>query len=276
MLSLQSAPKVPSTQPSSKDSGKYVDASFALKSMCFPCFLWPSLSLFCFCFCFLFCLFPLCPRGAGRPPSSLSPKHFRQGSHRSTVSPLISIPQRIHQMAANHLNITNSVLYSYEYWEVADNLAKENKGRAGFFFFPSQLYWYLGFQLFYKIFLFIPEFFNYLNTLSGPLTLHSSIPHVVQYTRQALQWIRISAKLNWQGWDLPDWLTGLPGQTWEEGNFGNQRGRWEAFLLDGPWNGQSWIIPPGWQGPSGLQRTLKKYSNFSQIKKWTVLFSLDH
>lgn len=46
------------------------------------------------------------------------------------------------------------------------------------------------------MFLFIPEFFNYLNTLSGPLTLHSSVPHVVQYTRQALQWIRISAKLN--------------------------------------------------------------------------------
>lgn len=31
-------------------------------------------------------------------------------------------------MAANHLNITNSVLYSYEYWEVADTMAKENKG----------------------------------------------------------------------------------------------------------------------------------------------------
>lgn len=31
-------------------------------------------------------------------------------------------------MAANHLTITNSVLYSYDYWEVADNLAKENKG----------------------------------------------------------------------------------------------------------------------------------------------------
>lgn len=75
---------------------------------------------------------PSCPRGAGRPPSSLSPKHFRQGSHRSNSAPLISIPQRIHQMAANHLNITNSVLYSYEYWEVADNLAKENKGRAVF------------------------------------------------------------------------------------------------------------------------------------------------
>lgn len=104
------------------------------------------------------------------PPPQLSPnsKHTSRGSHGgSSSSSLISIPHRIHQMAANHLNITNSVLYSYEYWEVADNLAKENK-----------------------------EFFNYLNTLSGPLTLHSSIAHAVQYTRQALQWIRISAKLN--------------------------------------------------------------------------------
>lgn len=45
-------------------------------------------------------------------------------------------------------------------------------------------------------FFFFIEFFNYLNTLSGPLTLHSTIAHTVQYTRQALQWIRISAKLN--------------------------------------------------------------------------------
>ncbi|XP_041662224.1 AF4/FMR2 family member 3 isoform X2 [Cheilinus undulatus] len=111
-----------------------------------------------------------CGKGTGGPPSSLSPnaKQVGQGSHGGSNFPShISIPQRIHQMAANHLNITNSVLYSYEYWEVADNLAKENM-----------------------------EFFNYLNTLSGPLTLHSSIAHTVQYTRQALQWIRISAKLN--------------------------------------------------------------------------------
>ncbi|KAK5611306.1 hypothetical protein CRENBAI_018825 [Crenichthys baileyi] len=109
-------------------------------------------------------------KGTTGLPSSLSPtaKHHRRGSNGgSSAASLISIPQRIHQMAANHLTITNSVLYSYEYWEVADNLAKENK-----------------------------EFFNYLNTLSGPLTLHSSIAHAVQYTRQALQWIRISAKLN--------------------------------------------------------------------------------
>lgn len=90
------------------------------------------------------------------------------GSHTGkSPSTVISIPHRIHQMAANHLNITNSVLYSYEYWEVADTLAKENK-----------------------------EFFNYLNTLTGPLTLHSSMAHIVQYTRQGLQWIRISANLS--------------------------------------------------------------------------------
>lgn len=127
---FKSSPKVPSTPPCWSDSGK----------------------------------------STGGPPSSLSPnaKHLGQGAQEGSAFPsLISIPQRIHQMAANHLNITNSVLYSYEYWEVADNLAKENK-----------------------------EFFNYLNTLSGPLTLHSSIAHAVQYTRQALQWIRISAKLN--------------------------------------------------------------------------------
>ncbi|XP_072300853.1 uncharacterized protein aff3 isoform X2 [Eucyclogobius newberryi] len=115
-----------------------------------------------------------CWNGSGKSPgghpTSLSPnaKNRSWSSHGgNTSSSFINIPHRIHQMAANHLNITNSVLYSYEYWEVADNLAKENI-----------------------------EFFNYLNTLSGPLTLHSSIAHAVQYTRQALQWIRISAKLN--------------------------------------------------------------------------------
>ncbi|XP_055086392.1 AF4/FMR2 family member 3 [Periophthalmus magnuspinnatus] len=114
-----------------------------------------------------------CWNGSGKSPGghplSLSPnaKNRSWSSHGGNSSSFINIPHRIHQMAANHLNITNSVLYSYEYWEVADNLAKDNI-----------------------------EFFNYLNTLSGPLTLHSSIAHAVQYTRQALQWIRISAKLN--------------------------------------------------------------------------------
>lgn len=50
--------------------------------------------------------------------------------HANALSPstIISIPQRIHQMAANHVSITNSILHSYDYWEMADNLAKENRG----------------------------------------------------------------------------------------------------------------------------------------------------
>ncbi|KPP71687.1 hypothetical protein Z043_109374 [Scleropages formosus] len=103
-------------------------------------------------------------KSTGTSPSPLNPLGPQCGS---SPSALVTIPQRIHQMAANHLNITNSVLYSYEYWELADSLARENK-----------------------------EFFSYLNTLMGPLTLHSSVQHVVQYTRQALQWIRISANLS--------------------------------------------------------------------------------
>lgn len=109
-------------------------------------------------FCILLC-FSSSPRGAEGPPSSLSSKYFRQGSHRTNVSPVISIPQRIHQMAANHLTITNSVLYSYEYWEVADNLAKENKGRG---ISLGQLHWYLRFQLFYYILLFHCRVFQLL------------------------------------------------------------------------------------------------------------------
>ncbi|KAA0715852.1 AF4/FMR2 family member 3 [Triplophysa tibetana] len=101
------------------------------------------------------------------PPASICSVNIMGPHIASSPSNVISIPHRIHQMAANHLNITNSVLYSYEYWEVADTLAKENK-----------------------------EFFNYLNTLTGPLTLHSSMAHIVQYTRQGLQWIRISANLS--------------------------------------------------------------------------------
>ncbi|XP_044141967.1 AF4/FMR2 family member 3 [Bufo gargarizans] len=83
----------------------------------------------------------------------------------SSSSSIISIPQRIHQMAANHVSITNSILHSYDYWEIADNLAKENT-----------------------------EFFNELDSLVGLITLHSSMEHLVQYTRQGLSWIRHSSR----------------------------------------------------------------------------------
>ncbi|XP_067890521.1 AF4/FMR2 family member 3 [Heterodontus francisci] len=92
------------------------------------------------------------------------------GSHRScssnsgsSPSSTINIPQRIHQLAANHVNITNSILYSYDYWEMADKLTKENK-----------------------------EFFHDLDAQMEPITLHSSMTHLVRYTQQGLYWIRIS------------------------------------------------------------------------------------
>ncbi|OPJ66744.1 AF4/FMR2 family member 3 isoform A [Patagioenas fasciata monilis] len=112
-------------------------------------------------------------KSTGTPsPMSPSPSPVSSvGSQGSTgapsPSPIISIPQRIHQMAANHVSITNSILHSYDYWEMADNLAKENR-----------------------------DFFNDLDALMGPITLHSSMEHLVQYTQQGLHWVRSSAHLS--------------------------------------------------------------------------------
>ncbi|XP_060625753.2 AF4/FMR2 family member 3 isoform X2 [Anolis sagrei] len=107
-------------------------------------------------------------------PSPISPSPSpvsSVGSQGSTGAPspssIVSIPQRIHQMAANHVSITNSILHSYDYWEMADNLAKENQ-----------------------------DFFNDLDALMGPVTLHSSMDHLVQYTQQGLLWIRSSAQFS--------------------------------------------------------------------------------
>lgn len=81
---------------------------------------------------------PSSPSRSTGTPSPMSPNPSptssvgSQGSlsNASTLSPstIVSIPQRIHQMAANHVSITNSILHSYDYWEMADNLAKENRG----------------------------------------------------------------------------------------------------------------------------------------------------
>ncbi|XP_026522743.1 AF4/FMR2 family member 3 [Notechis scutatus] len=104
-------------------------------------------------------------------PSPISPSLSPLSSVGSTGAPspssIISIPHRIHQMAANHVSITNSILHSYDYWEMADNLAKENQ-----------------------------DFFNDLDALMGAITLHSSMEHLVQYTQQGLDWIRCSAQLS--------------------------------------------------------------------------------
>ncbi|NXO40573.1 AFF2 protein, partial [Locustella ochotensis] len=88
------------------------------------------------------------------------------GTAGSSSAGTITIPQRIHHMAASHVNITNNVLRSYEHWDMADKLAKENK-----------------------------EFFVDLDSVMGPLTQHSSMTNLVRYVRQGLHWLRIEAHL---------------------------------------------------------------------------------
>uniref|UniRef100_A0A8C5X5X1 AF4/FMR2 family member 2 n=1 Tax=Malurus cyaneus samueli TaxID=2593467 RepID=A0A8C5X5X1_9PASS len=88
------------------------------------------------------------------------------GTAGSSSAGTITIPQRIHHMAASHVNITNNVLRSYEHWDMADKLTKENK-----------------------------EFFVDLDSVMGPLTQHSSMTNLVRYVRQGLHWLRIEAHL---------------------------------------------------------------------------------
>ncbi|ETE65512.1 AF4/FMR2 family member 3, partial [Ophiophagus hannah] len=106
------------------------------------------------------CLALLCTGTPSPISPSLSPLSSVGSTGAPSPSSIISIPQRIHQMAANHVSITNSILHSYDYWEMADNLAKENQ-----------------------------DFFNDLDALMGAITLHSSMEHLVQYTQQGLDWI---------------------------------------------------------------------------------------
>ncbi|KAM4663409.1 AF4/FMR2 family member 2 [Discoglossus pictus] len=104
-------------------------------------------------------------------PMSLSPSPVSSAGNNSAPAGLsstgtVSIPQRIHHMAASHVNITNNVLRSYEHWDMADKLTRENK-----------------------------EFFQELDTVMEPLTQHSSMTYLVRYVRQGLHWLRIDSHL---------------------------------------------------------------------------------
>uniref|UniRef100_A0A8B9R3J5 AF4/FMR2 family, member 2 n=1 Tax=Astyanax mexicanus TaxID=7994 RepID=A0A8B9R3J5_ASTMX len=82
---------------------------------------------------------PLLPLSTGTPsPMSLSPSPISSvsssgamgsSSSSSSSSGSVAIPQRIHHMAASHVNITNNILRSYEHWDTADKLAHESQGR---------------------------------------------------------------------------------------------------------------------------------------------------
>uniref|UniRef100_A0A3Q4B5W1 AF4/FMR2 C-terminal homology domain-containing protein n=1 Tax=Mola mola TaxID=94237 RepID=A0A3Q4B5W1_MOLML len=117
----------------------------------------------------------LLSRVNGTPsPISLSPSPASSGGGGAgggsggvpSSSGSVAIPQRIHHMAASHVNITNNILRSYEHWETADRLASDSQ-----------------------------EFFQELDSVMEPLNQQSSMTELVRYIRQGLHWLRIEARL---------------------------------------------------------------------------------
>uniref|UniRef100_A0A8D0GA08 ALF transcription elongation factor 1 n=1 Tax=Sphenodon punctatus TaxID=8508 RepID=A0A8D0GA08_SPHPU len=114
---------------------------------------------------------PCVARGTGTPsplspmPSPASSVSSQPGSNagscgNSSVSTLYNIPA----VTSSYVSITSYILYAYDIWEHADALARKNK-----------------------------EFFAELNAAACTLSLNSSMPELVHYTRQGLQWLRLEA-----------------------------------------------------------------------------------
>ncbi|XP_007889649.1 AF4/FMR2 family member 4 isoform X2 [Callorhinchus milii] len=113
---------------------------------------------------------------AAGTPSPVSPKlspgtagNYSSGgnSSSSSSSASVTIPQRIHQMAASYVQVTSNFLFATEVWDQADQLGKENK-----------------------------DFFTELDKVMHPLIFSSSsMTELVRYTRQGLHWLRLDASL---------------------------------------------------------------------------------
>ncbi|XP_048399138.1 AF4/FMR2 family member 4 isoform X4 [Stegostoma tigrinum] len=113
---------------------------------------------------------------AAGTPSPVSPKlspgntgsySSASSTSSSSSSASVTIPQRIHQMAASYVQVTSNFLYATEVWDQADQLGKENK-----------------------------DFFVELDKVMHPLVFSSSsMTDLVRYTRQGLHWLRLDANL---------------------------------------------------------------------------------
>ncbi|XP_051536095.1 AF4/FMR2 family member 4-like isoform X2 [Myxocyprinus asiaticus] len=107
-------------------------------------------------------------------PSPVSPKlspgsagSYSSSSSSQSASSSVTIPQRIHQMAASYVQVTSNFLYATEVWDQAEQLAKEQK-----------------------------EFFAEMDKVMSPLIFNTStMTELVRYTRQGLHWLRLDAKL---------------------------------------------------------------------------------
>lgn len=70
-------------------------------------------------------------------PSPVSPKlspgnsgNYSSGASSASASgSSVTIPQKIHQMAASYVQVTSNFLYATEIWDQAEQLSKEQKGR---------------------------------------------------------------------------------------------------------------------------------------------------
>ncbi|XP_017276850.1 AF4/FMR2 family member 4 isoform X2 [Kryptolebias marmoratus] len=110
-------------------------------------------------------------------PSPVSPKlspgtagsySSVSSSSSSSASSSVTIPQRIHQMAASYVQVTSNFLYATEIWDQAEQLSKEQK-----------------------------DFFLELDKVMGPLIFNTStMTELVRYTRQGLHWLRLDANLS--------------------------------------------------------------------------------
>ncbi|XP_014854681.1 PREDICTED: AF4/FMR2 family member 4 isoform X1 [Poecilia mexicana] len=108
-------------------------------------------------------------------PSPVSPKlspgtagSYSSVSSNSSASSSVTIPQRIHQMAASYVQVTSNFLYATEIWDQAEQVSKEQK-----------------------------DFFSELDKVMGPLIFNtSSMTELVRYTRQGLHWLRLDANLS--------------------------------------------------------------------------------
>ncbi|XP_066573063.1 AF4/FMR2 family member 4 isoform X2 [Amia ocellicauda] len=107
-------------------------------------------------------------------PSPVSPKlspgsagSYSSGGSNPSGSSSVTIPQRIHQMAASYVQVTSNFLFATEVWDQAEQLAKEQK-----------------------------EFFTELDKVMTPLIFNTStMTDLVRFTRQGLHWLRLDAKL---------------------------------------------------------------------------------
>lgn len=81
------------------------------------------------------CFF-VCSKAVGMP-SPVSPKlspgnsgNYSSGTSSASASgSSVTIPHRIHQMAASYVQVTSNFLYATEIWDQAEQLSKEQKGR---------------------------------------------------------------------------------------------------------------------------------------------------